>query len=166
MHIAVEYANELRTCVSALFKACAVIFLIQNGNASVVSCSNEDATKRDCSKEETLHSIDRKAQMEFLNKGQLVFGVLLTAEAGEGVKALASVNVKETATWLLKNISANPEVTQIFGVGISIRLLYDSFSDREAVNRLKEEYEDLYRTRVDAFVNQKEYIEHLFKRSI
>lgn len=106
-----------------------------------------------------------KAQVEFMVNGVNVIGLLFTVANKADLSELNSLTIEKTSNWLLQNIEKYPEAASVMGVGISIWLLTDSWSDSQEVNRIRKEYDDLLKTRPDDYKKREDYKTHMVKRS-
>jgi hypothetical protein len=103
-----------------------------------------------------------KGEIKFINEGYLIIKLLLVLPLGTNSSKLNSVTIKGTSEWLLQNIEKYPKSVGAFSLGISVWLLYDSFSDNEAVNEINKEYCDLLNTNSDIFKKSEYYVASLF----
>ncbi|CAF1472567.1 unnamed protein product [Adineta ricciae] len=78
---------------------------------------------------------------------------------------LKSVNLIQASEWLIQNIEKYPQCAGFLGIGISVALLIDTYSNNDAVKALQKEYEDLSNTDPKIFAAEEYYLQNIFKRT-
>lgn len=128
-------------------------------------CSQNDHQEKFCNENGKSDLEKFNQQMKFMSEGHELLSLLFIIEPGKGAEKLTSLNVQQSAEWLLRQVEYYPQISGFIGVGISIWSLYDSFPGNQEIQDVKDEFEHLMKTKQETFKEPKVYLLHMFTRS-
>ncbi len=118
-----------------------------------------------CSKEDDKYqSYHVYGEENSLGKATFIINILFQNRHKIDISKLSIPSVREASQWLIQHIDKHPIAMTAAGLGISIWLLRDSSLDNEAVNRIKEEYDDICTTPIHQFATPADHREYVIKR--
>ncbi|CAF1472502.1 unnamed protein product [Adineta ricciae] len=141
-----------------------VCYLIILNRPEVVladKCSEDDNLAGFCDSKDKPHLAKLEEEMTSIDLSKVIYFSIVMKDS----EKLKSVNIEQASEWLIQNIEKYPGCASFLGIGISIGLLIDSYSNNDAVKAIQKEYEDLSNTDPKIFAARKYYVQHIFKRT-